>query len=113
MRDPVVDEQGDAGIGEEVGGFFVGGLNGEEDYRGGRRGVWEGVGGSREEGEVHEGDVRPEAIGGGQVELWGVRNGCWRGVRGLYVAGIFEAGCDIGGELVGDDGRSGHCGLRW
>ena len=52
MRYPVVDEEGDSWVGEEVEGFSRGGVRCHY-YQ--RRGV-EGCGG--EVGVVHEGDVR-------------------------------------------------------
>lgn len=52
VGDPVVDEEGDAGIGEEVEGLLGGWVRGHDD-------CWVGgVGSGGKVGVVHEGDVR-------------------------------------------------------
>ena len=75
--DPVVGEEGDVGVLEEIEGFLGGGVGGHDDEGTGGEagagvGMWiggvvEGVGG--EVGVVHEGDMGPVVGAGGEVEL--------------------------------------------
>ena len=65
-RCTVVDEQGDVGVGGEVGHLLAGRVGGHDDD--GRSGVWRGG----QVGVVHEGDVRGVVCTGGQVQEAGV-----------------------------------------
>ena len=63
MRNPVVNEEGDAGVGDQVRCFLGGRIRRHDD---------DGSGVERRRGEVgviHEGDMRKESVTGGEVEL--------------------------------------------
>lgn len=66
----------------------------------------------REIGVIHEGDMRPEAIGSCQVKL-GKLELCSMEVRGMKeegdmnIARILQAGNDFGGEFVRHGGDVG------
>ncbi len=66
MRDPVVDKEGNVGVGDEVEGLLRGGV-GRHYYGGGGA-----VGRGREVGVVHERDVGDVACAGCEVKLRGL-----------------------------------------
>lgn len=64
MRYPIVHEEGDARVGEQIAGFSRGRVRGHDYHGAGAEG------GAGEVGVVHEGDVRVQGGAGGEVELW-------------------------------------------
>lgn len=81
---PVMDEEGNVGVGGEVVHLFGGGVGGHDDF-----GEVVAVGGGGEVGVVHEGDVGDVVVAGGQVEEAGVFEAldyfCWEGVGDAHV----------------------------